>query len=152
MLEKLKHFFSHELDIKTQDDPQEKIQLAAAILLIEVNQASLQESSPEQQVLKSALSQSFNLSESQLNTLIEHAASEEKNVTSLYPFVQLINQHYSEEQRVDLIRMLWKIAKAGASVNAFEEHIIRKISDLLYVSHNNFIRTKLEAKEVFEKS
>jgi uncharacterized tellurite resistance protein B-like protein len=144
MLTKLKHFFSQELKINDQENTQDKIQLAAAILLIEVNRASIEKSSVEQQAIKESLSKSFNLSGQKLDSLIEHATAEDEDVTSLYPFVKLINEHYSVQQRVDLVKTLWEVAVADKEISIYEEHTIRKISDLLYVPHNDFIKTKLE--------
>jgi uncharacterized tellurite resistance protein B-like protein len=144
MLEKIKSFFSQELKINDQQDTQDKIPLAAATLLIEVNRASLDKSSVEQQAIKAVLVKSFNLSEQKIDSLVEHAAAQDEDVTSLYPFIKLINQHYSEEQRIALVKTLWEVALADQEISIYEEHTIRKISDLLYVSHSDFIKTKLE--------
>lgn len=144
MLEKIKNFFSQELKINAQQDTQDKIPLAAATLLIEVNRASLDKSSVEQQAIKAVLVKSFNLSEQKIDSLVEHATAQDEDVTSLYPFIKLINQHYSEEQRIALVKTLWEVAVADQEISIYEEHTIRKISDLLYVSHSDFIKTKLE--------
>lgn len=144
MLKKLKHFFSQELKINDQEDTQDKIPLAAATLLIEVNRASLDKSSVEQQAIKAVLVKSFNLSEQKIDSLVEHATAQDEDVTSLYPFIKLINQHYSEEQRIELVKTLWQVALADQEISIYEEHTIRKISDLIYVSHSDFIKTKLE--------
>jgi uncharacterized tellurite resistance protein B-like protein len=144
MLEKIKNFFSQELKINDQQDTQDKIPLAAATLLIEVNRASLDKSSVEQQAIKAVLVKSFNLSEQKIDSLVEHATAQDEDVTSLYPFIKLINQHYSEEQRIALVKTLWEVAVADQEISIYEEHTIRKISDLLYVSHSDFIKTKLE--------
>jgi uncharacterized tellurite resistance protein B-like protein len=147
MLAKLKNFFSQELNINDQVDTQDRIHLAAATLLIEVNRASLEKSSVEQQAIKEALGKSFHLSGQKLDSLVEHATAQGEDVTSLYPFVKLINEHYSAPQRVQLVKALWQVALADQKISIYEEHSIRHISDLLHVPHNDFIRTKLEVLE-----
>lgn len=148
MLAKLKNFFSQELKINDQEDTQNRIQLAAATLLIEVNRASLEKSSVEQQAIKVALGKSFNLSGQKLDSLVEHATAQGEDVTSLYPFVKLINEHYSAQQRVQLVKALWEVALADQKISIYEEHSIRQISDLLHVPHSDFIKTKLEVLEL----
>lgn len=148
MLAKLKNFFSQELNIENQVDTQERIQLAAATLLIEVNRASLEKSSVEQQAIKEALGKSFHLSGQKLDSLVEHATAQGEDVTSLYPFVKLINEHYSAPQRIQLVKTLWQVALADQEICMYEEHAIRNISDLLHVSHSDFIKTKLEVLEL----
>ena len=148
MLKKLKNFFSQELKINDQEDTQDRIQLAAAILLIEVNRASLEKSSIEQQAIKVALGKSFNLSGQKLDSLVEHATAHGEDVTSLYPFVKLINENYSGQQRVQLVKILWEVALADQKISIYEEHSIRQISDLLHVPHSDFIKTKLEVLEL----
>ncbi|TWX72076.1 TerB family tellurite resistance protein [Colwellia demingiae] len=147
MLAKLRNFFSQELKINDQENTQDRIQLAAATLLIEVNRASLEKSSVEQQAIKVALEKSFNLSGQKLDSLVEHATAQDADVTSLYPFVKLINEHYSAQQKVQLVKTLWEVAIADQKICIYEEHSIRQISDLLHVPHSDFIQTKLKVLE-----
>ena len=38
---------------------------------------------------------------------------------------------------------MWAVAHADNEVHPHEEYVIRKVADLLYVSHSDFIRGKL---------
>ena len=143
MLTLIKQFFSAELEI-SQGGSESTLQLAAAALLIELAHADAERDEQEQQTLKAALKTSFSLTEEQLSALIELAEQEAQEATSLYQFTRLINDHYSPEQKVQLIEMMWKVALADGEVCKYEDHLIRKIAELLYVSHSDFIRTKLK--------
>ena len=67
--------------------------------------------------------------------------------TSLYEFTRDINDNFDAAERVRLIESMWKIAYADGNIDKYEEHIIRKVSNLIYVAHSDFIKAKLSAKE-----
>jgi uncharacterized tellurite resistance protein B-like protein len=67
--------------------------------------------------------------------------------TSLYEYTRLINDSCSYQDKLNLVNSLWKIAFADNSLDKYEEHLIRKISDLLHVSHSDFIKEKIKVKE-----
>ena len=51
------------------------------------------------------------------------------------------------EEKVGLIENMWRIAFSDEQLDKYEEHLIRKISDLIYVSHSDFIKTKLNVRK-----
>ena len=63
--------------------------------------------------------------------------------TSLFDFTSVINQEYSYPERCRIIKLLWQAAFADYHIHHYEEHLIRRISDLIYVSHSDFIQAKL---------
>jgi uncharacterized tellurite resistance protein B-like protein len=143
MLTSIKAFFTAELSKVDDSDPQQTLQLAAAALLIELSRADYKLEPQEQQAIEAALKKSFALSSEQLTQLIELAESESEQATSLYPFTTLIKDNYSPEQRFDLVKMLWQVAIADGEISKYEDHLIRKIADLIYLPHSEFIRAKL---------
>ena len=62
---------------------------------------------------------------------------------SLYDWTSSINESYDYEQKKDLIKLLWDVAYADGRIDKYEDYTIRKISELLYVKHSDFIRMKL---------
>jgi uncharacterized tellurite resistance protein B-like protein len=62
---------------------------------------------------------------------------------SLYEWTSIINETYEYKLRVDVIKSLWDVAYADGRIDKYEDYTIRKIADLLYVKHTDFIRTKL---------
>lgn len=144
---KLKQFFISQLVEETERDETTQMQLAAAALLIELSRADYQRDAEEQQAIESALQRTFDLSDAQLRELIAMAEEENKEATSLYQFTALIKDHYSAEQRYDLVKMLWEVAKADGEISKYEDYLIRKIADLIYLPHSEFIRAKLEVLE-----
>ncbi len=144
MLAKIKQFFSVELDINNGDNQEQTLQLAAAALLIELSRADFEQDPQEQSAIEAALKKCFTLDSQQLQSLIDLAEQENREATSLYQFTSLIKDNYDMPQRFQLVKMLWQVAVADGEVSKYEDHLIRKISDLLYLPHSEFIRAKLE--------
>jgi uncharacterized tellurite resistance protein B-like protein len=145
MLASIKQFFSTELSLDNETDNQATIQLAAAALMIEISRADYQRDTQEQQVIETALKKRFDLSEDQLSNLIKMAEEENQQATSLYQFTTLIKDNYTAEQRFDLVEMLWQVAIADGEISKYEDHVIRKIADLIYLPHSQFIKAKHSA-------
>lgn len=144
MLAKLKQYFVAELTLEDSRDEASQLQLAAAALLIELSCADYRQDPEEQQAIESALIKSFGLDQPQLQQLVELAESQQQQATSLYQFTHLIKDHYTPKQRFDLVKALWEVAVADGEISKYEDHLIRKIADLIYLPHSEFIRAKLE--------
>jgi len=145
VLDSIKAFFSQQLSLDGDSaaDPQQALELAAAALLIELSRSDYQQDPAEQRAIEQALSNSFNLAPERLQQLIALAEQEMDQATSLYQFTTLIKDNYSAEQRFDLVKMLWRVALADGEISKYEDHMIRKVADLIYLPHSQFIKAKL---------
>ena len=145
MLTSIKAFFSQELrlDSDAGSDPQQALELAAAALLIELSRSDYQQDLEEQRAIEKALQSCFNLDPDRLQQLIVLAEQEMDQATSLYQFTTLIKDNYSQEQRFELVKMLWQVALADGEISKYEDLMIRKVADLIYLPHSLFIKAKL---------
>ena len=84
------------------------------------------------------------MEDGELASLIASAQETAERSTSLYEFTTLINAQYSMDEKFVLIKALWRVAAADGDIHRYEDHLIRRIADLLYVAHTDFIRAKLE--------
>lgn len=150
MLAAITHFFENHLDpgdaADEENDIEHKLQLASAALMIELCKADQEMDEAEIATLLKILRGKFNLSKDTLDELMSLAEQEAREATSLFQFTSLFNDHYGYEEKVLLIRHLWEVAFADGRLDRYEEHLVRKIAELLYVSHNDFIGTKLSVK------
>lgn len=129
-----------------EEDAQPVTVLAAAILLLEVAWADHEISEEEIAILRSALTTQFNLDAATLDTLIEDSRQAQAQSVGVHAFTQTINENWSEGERFELVVNLWRLAYAGPGVDPLEEHTIRRIADLLYLSHTRFIEAKILAR------
>jgi uncharacterized tellurite resistance protein B-like protein len=126
----------------------DRLHLAAAALMLEIAEADHSFDEPEKQALLRILETSLQLDQATLARLWELARAERKEATSLYQFTSLLNASWSHDEKVRLLRQLWQVAYADGRIDRYEEHLIRKIGDLLYLTHGDFIRAKLAASPI----
>ena len=144
MFDRLKTLLtSIEITDQPTDDP---TPLAAAMLLFEVAWADHEILTAEIESMVSALTQLFGIEESAARALTDRAIETHETETSIYPFTRSINEALSIEEKQQLITTLWRLALADQIVDKYEEHAIRRIADLLYVPHRDFIRAKRDAQ------
>lgn len=118
------------------------IRLAAASLLIEVAKADHELSSDEENSLISVLENMYDLEPTEKQSLISLAKEKSAEATSLYEYTSVINEHFSAQDKFQLIINMWKIAYSDKQIDRFEEHLIRRVSDLIYVPHVQFIEAR----------
>lgn len=125
------------------DDDGSALQLATATLLMEVARADSRITAGERSDIGRMIETHFGLSSEQTRNIAESAEREAQRATSLYPFTQLINRLCDPDEKIQIIGMLWRVTCSDGYVDKYEEHLVRKIADLLYVPHREFIRMKL---------
>ena len=145
MISRIRKFFESHLLItgaSSQHDIDEKLKLGCAFLMYEMVHVDGESHENETQKIRSLLQQQFNISKQETEGLLEIAHEEKHSATDYYRFTSLINEHYSQEQKINLIKQLWQIAYADNTLDKFEEHLVRKLADLLHVPHRHFIQTR----------
>ena len=146
MIKKIKDLlsnFSKEQEIIEE----EKISIldkACSALLIEVAFADKIFNDSEITSLKESLRDTYNLDEEIINELIADAEGTVDESTSLYEYTRVVNDEFTYADKLELLTRIWKLAFADGNLDKFEDHLIRKISDLVHISHSDFIRIKLE--------
>lgn len=145
MIGALKKLFSEPAG-DSERSADETRRLAAAALLIEVARADFTQDADEEAAMAAVLERSLKLDRATVAQLLREAGNAVDAATSLYEFTRLVNDHYSYAQKYDLIASMWQVAYADSAVDKYEEHMIRRVTDLIYVPHNDFIRAKLDAR------
>ncbi|MEQ8861534.1 MAG: TerB family tellurite resistance protein [Pseudomonadales bacterium] len=120
--------------------------LAAAALLLEVAWADHDIAADELSVIERQLKQQFALTSREVAELVEESRKVQETSVGVYGYTRTINEQWSEAQKFDLVTALWRLALADSGLDRYEEHTIRKIAELLYLSHSRFIEAKLKAR------
>ena len=131
-----------------EDSPETTVELAAAVLLIEVAWADHQVADAELRAIERALESAFQLSGDDVRDLIDESRAAQQESVGLHRFTRAIVEAWSAEQRFDLLVQLWRLAYCDSGLDKYEEATIRKIADLLYVDHPRFIAAKLKARRL----
>jgi uncharacterized tellurite resistance protein B-like protein len=147
MVTRIKRYFERRLavDAHSTGGDEHALRLATAALLLETAGADDRVRPEEVARVRAEIAQHFELDAAEAQELMELADEERADSTDYFQFTSLIRRHYRPEQKARLIETLWRVAYADGVVHKYEEHLVRKIADLLYVSHAAFIAAKHKA-------
>ena len=148
MIETIRSFFrNHVLPAGSRDqDVEHRLRIATAALLLEVSYSDMTQNEFEIDAIQLAVGRAFGLDTAEANQLIDLAEREALEAPGQYEFTRLIKEHLDIEQKIRLVEMLWQVAYADGALDKYEEHVIRRISELLYVPHRDYIAVKLKVQ------
>ena len=119
---------------------------ACAALLVEIAFADKDFDEREKESLKQSLLKSYAIDIETINEIINDAEKTVEESTSLYEYTRTVNDEFEYPQKLNLLENLWKIAYADETLDKYEEHLLRKISDLIHISHSDYINIKLRVR------
>ena len=148
MIDKIKNLISNLSKKEEQNQKLDSSLLdnACAALLVEIAFADKDFDDTEKDSLRETLIKTYGLNEEEIEEIIQDADRSVEESTSLYGYTRIVNDEFNYEDKLDLIRNLWKVAYADGNLDKYEEHLLRKISDLIHVSHSDYINIKLEMR------
>tara|TARA_Y100001970_G_scaffold236758_1_gene296738 strand:- start:694 stop:1155 length:462 start_codon:yes stop_codon:yes gene_type:complete len=146
MINTIRKFFKSNENSKSDNLESNQDELAYTSLLIEVIKSDDHFDQREHEELLNILGAKLGLEEKALGELSEHAQKKSDESTSLYEFTREINDKYQYDEKVQLIEDLWRIAYSDERIDKYEDYVIRKVADLIYVTHSDFIKSKLKVK------
>lgn len=153
MIKTLKEFLASSLpqDDRNDEDHEKSIELCAAVLMLEISLADSSSHEDEHHFIEDAIKRHFQLNAEEAATILELAHKEVDHSVSMYEFTRMINDSLSMEEKIRIVELLWQVANVDAVIDKYEEFYIRKIADLLYVPHKEYIKAKLRAAQKAEQ-
>ncbi len=150
MLNRIARFFESRLS-KTDGDSvalsDDEKHMAAAALLMEVAATDRVFDDAELATFKEILAEVYGLSSEEVDELQTRAQQKQEDATSLFQFTQLINDHFSHEEKFVLVRSMWQVAYADGDLDKYEESLIRRVAELIYLSHTDFLVARNQARD-----
>lgn len=123
-------------------DPEHELQLATAVLLIEVARADFAEDEIEIDAVAGLLASHLGISRDEVDALVAEAKQKADHSASLQSFTRQLHEELALSEKLKIVEMLWEVALADATLDKHEDHLIRKVAGLLYVSHSDLIRIR----------
>jgi uncharacterized tellurite resistance protein B-like protein len=148
MLKAIKEFLEKQLLLpEEQGAPsvEHSLRLATAALLVEMSRQDDTIQAEEREAVARALRERFELSKKEVDELYAMAEQEVSEAIDYYQFTSLMKEHFTLEQKEKVIELLWQVAIADGRIDRYEEHMVRRIAELLYLPHSSFIRAKHQA-------
>jgi uncharacterized tellurite resistance protein B-like protein len=147
MLNKLNDFLSTIIaPASAESRPEHTLQLATAVLLIEIMRSDAESTDEEQAAILKILKERFTLPDTEAAQLSELGHRTAKAANDLHQFTSLINRELDLPEKIRIIEYLWQVAYADRQISAHENHLMRRMADLLHISHGDYVAAKMRAK------
>ena len=148
MIKKIKDLITKISNKEEIEESSNILQLdkACAALLVEIAFADKDFDEREKESLKQSLLKSYAIDIETINEIINDAEKTVEESTSLYEYTRTVNDEFEYPQKLNLLENLWKVAYADETLDKYEEHLLRKISDLIHISHSDYINIKLRVR------
>tara|TARA_B110000196_G_scaffold222525_1_gene191609 strand:+ start:62 stop:463 length:402 start_codon:yes stop_codon:yes gene_type:complete len=130
-----------------RDKEHTNIKNAAAILLLSIANADEKVDKEEIKSIREIIQDFFSIESEETFTIIENAILELKKNTSLFGYIETINDNFSYKDKVDFILCIYEVAYSDEELHFMEQYLIRKIANSLHVEHKDLIEAKIEIKK-----
>jgi uncharacterized tellurite resistance protein B-like protein len=150
MLKTLKDLFDSLLPPAPGADPQRgehALQLATAVMLVEVMRADASFHDDERAAVLAALRDKFALADDEAARLAELAEATAKQATDLFAFTSRINERFEMAQKLRMIEHMWRVAYADGRLSEHERHVLWRVADLLHVPQGAYVHARLRAQQ-----
>lgn len=147
LLERLRNSFVGG-DTADDEEPEHRLRIAAAVLLLEMEHADHAYEPAERREIERQLKTHFDLDDGEVAELVAAAEPEASEAVSLHDFLRTLNKGLSLPEKRRVLEMLWRVAYADDRLDPHEEHLLRHLSELLYLPHSEFIKAKLAVQGV----
>lgn len=150
MIDRLLEFFGMQVEQETPQSRESRIQHATAVLLVEIARADYERQDSEREAILASLCSAFDISNLAAGELLEHAEAAAEDAVSLHEFTSVLHAELSYAEKTQVVEMLWRIALADRNVDKYEDYMIGKIAELLYVARGDVIRIRNRVYETLE--
>ena len=142
MLRALKGFFGGNPAVAAQATREAELRLATAVLLVEVARADFAEGGLEIDTVTRLLEQHLGIGRAEVEALVADARREADAQATLQGFTRQLHEELGRDEKLKIVEMLWRVALSDGTLEKHEDHLIRKVAGLLYVSHGDLIRVR----------
>ncbi|MFZ2650137.1 MAG: TerB family tellurite resistance protein [Burkholderiaceae bacterium] len=150
MLRTLKDLLASLLPPAPGVDPraaEHALQLATAVMLVEVMRADSSFHAGEREAVLAALRDKFSLADDEAMRLAELAETTAHAATDFFSFTSHINDRFEMAQKIRMIEHMWRVAYADGHLSEHERHVLWRIADLLHVPQGAYVHAKLRAQQ-----
>ena len=136
------------LGLQEEDSQESHIEpnRAAAALMVEIMAIDNEWADEEETQILSLLENSLGLTARDAIELLNRVKEDHQSSVDLYRYTSVINTHYDVAAKRELLEQLWKVAYADGQIDRYEEHMLRKLADLLHLPHSQYIQAKMAVK------
>lgn len=151
MFKRLSEWFAVQITTETEQSTGHTVELSTAVLLMEIMRADRDHHEAEREAFFARLKSMYSLSDDELNSLHALSGEQVEQAADFVQYTKVINERCSNIEKREILDSLWHVAMSDGHVAPNEEHLIRRIADLMHMPHSQFIQSKLSVKENHER-
>lgn len=142
---------SHEIETSSNKSTSKKYQVATAALLVEIAKADGDFSKDERKRIIDLIKKDFDLDDECINELLALSEQKVKDSVSIYEFSSVINESFTQQEKLELIKNLWRIIYEDGKLDSHEDRLIKIIGSTMNLEHKDIIGAKLFVKQELDK-
>ena len=144
MFEKLKKIFeTNNSEINSVDDTLISYLVS---LFVEVSRVDYKIDEKEINFIIEILAKEFNFNLNLIKEKLNIVRTSERLI-GYHPITKYLNENFDINFKKKVVLGLWKIAFINEDLDKYEDHLVRKVSDLLYINHADNMLLRNKAKE-----
>jgi len=122
---------------------------ASTALLLAVSYADGHVDKNEINIIKEIIIDFFNVESLKIDNVIQENIKVLEVSTDFYEFGKVLNENFTYQDKIDFICCTYEVAFCDNKMHYYEDHMIKKISYILNVEHQDLIEAKNEIKNLF---
>jgi len=144
MFDRLKNILTGPPQEGQRIDDERRIQIATAVILLEVANADEDYSHLEQERILNILKGQFNLDDESVQELVQVSEEQLRRSIDIWHFTEIINKSYDAEDKRRIIEKVWQVIYADGKLDKYEDYIVHKLARVLHLPHAQMIEAKMK--------
>ncbi|WP_138439565.1 tellurite resistance TerB family protein [Marinobacter alexandrii] len=145
MLDQLKKLFAAPAS-ENQEPDNHQLAVAATALMVQLSRADHNEDERELQTIVDCAVKAHQVTRDEAEAILKDALDHADDATSMYEFTGQINEHLDQNAKQSLLESIWRVAFADGRIDKYEEHLIRRMADLLHLNHREYMQARHKAE------
>ena len=145
MLDQLKKLFAAPAS-ENQEPDNHQLAVAATALMVQLSRADHNEDERELQTIVDCAVKAHQVTRDEAEAILKDALDHADDATSIYEFTGQINEHLDQNAKQSLLESIWRVAFADGRIDKYEEHLIRRMADLLHLNHREYMQARHRAE------
>jgi uncharacterized tellurite resistance protein B-like protein len=126
--------------------------LCAAALLVHLSAVDGEVSDAERSTIAKTLKGHYDLSQSEVDDLVELATEKDHEAVDFYSFTATLNK-LEPDEKIEIIRMMWQVVFADSENHELEDNMVWRVAELIGVSNRDrtVLRAEVRGQADFDK-
>ncbi|MDX1633380.1 MAG: TerB family tellurite resistance protein [Marinobacter sp.] len=147
MIDLLKQWFSNDTGREQRPPDKHDLAVAATALMVQLSRVDNNEDDRELETIVDCAVRAHEVTPEEARAILDDARSHASDATSLYEFTGKLNDQLDQEGKQVILESIWRVAFADGRIDKYEEHLIRRMADLLHLNHREYMQCRHRAEE-----